>query len=464
MASCNSVQGQVEDFNAAGVEAYRRGRHEEAIGCFDEALLAASTAATSRAAILKNRAAAKAALQLWPQVEDDLTAALACASGATRQQCFLKRSYARAQLERHDLALADAEAAGASAAAVAQARRCRSAIAADRAALRGADEDFGRRLVHTDQTLRLVFASELPRAMAPGASATVTVRLTNEFGLWRACDWPSVARGTVFVEMTGLDAEPVEMRADGRAVFEATAPRGQSRTVARVAAAADGPWLRRPLAVLSPPIYLEEESSTDFDDGGSVDATSCREIAGVVVAEAIGSLGIGGKLWDASLALLAYLEKHDAVRGRRVLELGSGVGLVGIACAARFGAADVFLTDRAEVVPLLELNIKLNGCRNVAARELDWTSPNLEGVPRADVVVSSDVVYDLALHEPLLATLETVVSGFQPDLVLLAHRHRNPHDGAFFIKLHRNFRVDALTVDSSPDVPADVALFRLHPR
>eukprot|EP00615_Pteridomonas_danica_P015455 CAMPEP_0114399826 /NCGR_PEP_ID=MMETSP0102-20121206/15913_1 /TAXON_ID=38822 ORGANISM="Pteridomonas danica, Strain PT" /NCGR_SAMPLE_ID=MMETSP0102 /ASSEMBLY_ACC=CAM_ASM_000212 /LENGTH=78 /DNA_ID=CAMNT_0001561847 /DNA_START=295 /DNA_END=528 /DNA_ORIENTATION=- len=53
----------------------------------------------------------------------------------------------------------------------------------------------------------------------------------------------------------------------------------------------------------------------------------------VIVAESPGHLGIGGKVWDAALVLLHYLNKENhLIKDKVVLELGAGTGLVGIAC------------------------------------------------------------------------------------------------------------------------------------
>ncbi|CBN76293.1 conserved unknown protein [Ectocarpus siliculosus] len=55
--------------------------------------------------------------------------------------------------------------------------------------------------------------------------------------------------------------------------------------------------------------------------------------------------GQQGRAWDCSLVLAKYLEQRpEEVRGKRVLELGCGVGLPGVA-AAVVGATEVILTD-----------------------------------------------------------------------------------------------------------------------
>ena len=56
------------------------------------------------------------------------------------------------------------------------------------------------------------------------------------------------------------------------------------------------------------------------------------------------------------------------VQGKRVLELGSGVGAVGIGARLFKRIADA---DRS-VVPLLEAKAELNHVENVTAVALDW--------------------------------------------------------------------------------------------
>jgi len=70
-------------------------------------------------------------------------------------------------------------------------------------------------------------------------------------------------------------------------------------------------------------------------------------------------------VWPAALCLCKYLlhlyeiEKQFFEK-KRVLELGSGLGLCGLFAAA-FGSEKVILTDRSlEVLELLERNVKKN--------------------------------------------------------------------------------------------------------
>eukprot|EP00697_Spironema_sp_BW2_P017694 gnl/Spiro4/9466_TR5012_c0_g1_i1.p1 gnl/Spiro4/9466_TR5012_c0_g1~~gnl/Spiro4/9466_TR5012_c0_g1_i1.p1 ORF type:complete len:336 (+),score=86.62 gnl/Spiro4/9466_TR5012_c0_g1_i1:67-1008(+) len=118
----------------------------------------------------------------------------------------------------------------------------------------------------------------------------------------------------------------------------------------------------------------------------------------------------GASVWDAALLLIQYLQCFPSGfwRGRRVLELGSGTGVVGIACA--FLGADVTLSDQAQLLPLLQQNVFLNSQKNPTLRlcvtQLNWTVPELLTLPHTyDTVLVSDCVFLPNLVQPLVNTL-----------------------------------------------------------
>ncbi|TNJ30045.1 Methyltransferase [Giardia muris] len=89
------------------------------------------------------------------------------------------------------------------------------------------------------------------------------------------------------------------------------------------------------------------------EEGGSKDTIFVRELP--VIA---GWVGCG--VWDAAIIMSRYLITHpEVLQGKRVLELGSGVGLTGL-IASRF-SDEVVLTDYSEsILENLEYNIWLN--------------------------------------------------------------------------------------------------------
>lgn len=107
--------------------------------------------------------------------------------------------------------------------------------------------------------------------------------------------------------------------------------------------------------------------------------------------------------WAGGTVLARYLLDHpEAVRGRRVLDLGAGAGIVGIA-AMLCGASAV---TAAEIDPngvaALALNAEANGVRleAIGADLLDGP------VPDADLVAVGDLFYEAVLAERVTGFLD----------------------------------------------------------
>jgi len=108
-------------------------------------------------------------------------------------------------------------------------------------------------------------------------------------------------------------------------------------------------------------------------------------------------------LWGGGRALVPFLaERPDAVAGRRVLDVGSGSGLVSIA-AARAGAAEIFTIDvDPYAVVATELNTRRNGVAATCLLGDVTTTP----LPDIDVLLVGDVFYDYGLAERMMAFLD----------------------------------------------------------
>ena len=116
-----------------------------------------------------------------------------------------------------------------------------------------------------------------------------------------------------------------------------------------------------------------------------------------------------GDVWDSARQLGAFLRRGGGdVAGRRCVDLGCGLGVVGLAAAA--AGATVTLVDREpECLHCAMATAALNGLATgavagdagvaVAAAVGDFASVD---VAPCDVVLASDVIYDRA-HMPALA-------------------------------------------------------------
>jgi predicted nicotinamide N-methyase len=108
-------------------------------------------------------------------------------------------------------------------------------------------------------------------------------------------------------------------------------------------------------------------------------------------------------LWPSALALARAVGAR-ALGGRRVVELGCGLGLPSLAAA--LGGARVLATDWSpDAVEMTVRNAERNGVR-VEALVCSWSAPGpiAERGPW-DLVLASDVLYEARDVEPLLAVL-----------------------------------------------------------
>jgi predicted nicotinamide N-methyase len=114
----------------------------------------------------------------------------------------------------------------------------------------------------------------------------------------------------------------------------------------------------------------------------------------LVLWQRLGSLPFWAVPWPGGQALARYLLDHPAiVRGRRVLDLASGSGLVALA-AGRAGAADITAADTA---PLAQAAIRLNAAANGVQLRVE-PDDLLNGAPTGwDVVLVGDACYEVDL-------------------------------------------------------------------
>ncbi|AJT02485.1 hypothetical protein H749_YJM195N00305 [Saccharomyces cerevisiae YJM195] len=208
----------------------------------------------------------------------------------------------------------------------------------------------------------------------------------------------------------------------------------------------------------------EHLGQTDLSFGGKL-------LPALKICEDGGESGCGGKVWIAGELLCEYiLEKSvnhllsKTVNGtkqfKKVLELGSGTGLVGL-CVGLLekntfhDGTKVYVTDIDKLIPLLKRNIELDEVQyEVLARELWWGEPlsadfsPQEGAMQAnnvDLVLAADCVYLEEAFPLLEKTLLDLTHCINPPVILMAYKKRRKADKHFFNKIKRNFDVLEIT-------------------
>jgi predicted nicotinamide N-methyase len=123
--------------------------------------------------------------------------------------------------------------------------------------------------------------------------------------------------------------------------------------------------------------------------------------------EELGEMGLAPPFWAFAWAGGQALARHvldhaELVRGRRVTDLASGSGLVGLA-AMKAGAASVLAADIDEFsLEAIRLNAALNGMALEVTGEDLLAAP----APPCDVILVGDLFYEKDLAARVLSWLE----------------------------------------------------------
>lgn len=106
-----------------------------------------------------------------------------------------------------------------------------------------------------------------------------------------------------------------------------------------------------------------------------------------------------GVVWASGEVLARLMARQDIV-GKRILEVGCGIGLASLVLNER--AANITATDyHPEVEAFLEINASLNGRQAIPFEQSDWNNLTSE-LGTFDLIIGSDLLYE-AEHISLLS-------------------------------------------------------------
>ena len=108
-------------------------------------------------------------------------------------------------------------------------------------------------------------------------------------------------------------------------------------------------------------------------------------------------------LWIGARALARFIAEHEDLRGQRVLDLGCGLGLPGLAAAAR--GAEVWFADReATALEFVRASAARNGLTRIRCMNIDFTRADLGTTFAA--ILGAEIVYEPQSYGPLCHFLE----------------------------------------------------------
>ncbi|MBL8814523.1 MAG: methyltransferase domain-containing protein [Planctomyces sp.] len=163
-------------------------------------------------------------------------------------------------------------------------------------------------------------------------------------------------------------------------------------------------------------------------------------------------------LWPASIRMSEMILNRNWVHGSESLELGCGVGMVGI--AAMLAGMHVTMTDYdPNALAVASTNAHLNGLTQFACRELDWRTP---WSAQFSLIFGCDVLYETRNIEPVLNVIDSMMS--QDGVCWLADGGRTPAADFVQAARQRGYQVHIYDADGSPmEIPGtQFQLFELR--
>lgn len=98
-----------------------------------------------------------------------------------------------------------------------------------------------------------------------------------------------------------------------------------------------------------------------------------------------------GQIWPSSIVLANLMQSHK-IFGKRILEVGCGIGLASLVLNSR--NADITSTDyHPSVEAFLNINTKLNDDRDIPFIRTGWIDEDNE-LGKFDLIIGSDLLYE----------------------------------------------------------------------
>ena len=144
------------------------------------------------------------------------------------------------------------------------------------------------------------------------------------------------------------------------------------------------------------------------------------------------------KIWEPCLMLADYLASMPVNPEKRFLEIGSGLGLVGIV-ASSFGHKVTMTEYNHDALNFANANAHIHNCSsNLEIKELDWNKPELKGT--FDRIIGCEIIYKEESFYPILRLFRTYLK--EDGEILLSERARKS-SMEFFRQMSEHFNIKA---------------------
>ncbi len=165
------------------------------------------------------------------------------------------------------------------------------------------------------------------------------------------------------------------------------------------------------------------------------------------------------KIWEASIVLADFIAgvKPDG----RVLELGAGLGVAGLAAAA-FGHEVVITDSEEDCLDFVRLSAALNDLSTVKVEKLDWRE--LPDLGKFEIIIGAEIVFSGRYFESLFKAFRQYLA--PGGVIYLAHNKERMRTLAPFLYLAEKEYEEAVSQRNlrAEDEVHEIIISRLIPK
>jgi predicted nicotinamide N-methyase len=174
----------------------------------------------------------------------------------------------------------------------------------------------------------------------------------------------------------------------------------------------------------------------------------------------IQSFPLWAKIWKSSLTLADFIAREPAVPEKYFLEIGAGIGLVGIAAAA-FGHQVTISEYNPDALAFIRANACINHLPDLKVNCLDWNIPeHING--QYDCIIGSEIIYKKEDLDSIQLILNKLL---KPDGEIIIASEFRKVVFEFFAIMSKTYHVEVRRMKiSSDDGALPVLIFRIKPK